>query len=234
MSLLLSLLCDPYFVILVFFEDPHFQWQTQSGTWEAPELKTRVYKTFLCLGDTWTVSPLASAPRASINPKPAPVAHLEFLTSPPKFSLLNLKGQSWSQQRKESTGASSLLGALSPEVFTLFSHTSTFNESCRRLSPPGPPWLSYTVSWGWALLCQQCFPVDFLVLCVRGFPGIFRGLPGAVFQTCLMSLMTKMSLRMSVTIFKKSLRGYFTFTEVEQSGPHKLLSSTPLSLIRCS
>lgn len=62
--------------------------------------------------------------------------HKTQTISPPTLNPLNLKGQSWSQQRKESTGASPLLGALSPEVFTLFSHTSTFKESCRRLSSP--------------------------------------------------------------------------------------------------
>lgn len=125
---------------------------------------------------------LASAPRASINPKPAPVAHLEFLTTPPKLNPSNLKGQSRSQQRKESTGAGSPLGALSPEVFRLFSHTSTFKEICRRLSPQVPcghailwagdepccdgsvfPWTSWCCVWGDSL----GFFMDFLVPCVR-------------------------------------------------------------------
>lgn len=165
------------------FWGPTFSVTAPVRHWGAPELKTWVYKTLLCLGDTWTVSPLSSAPRASINPKPAPVAHLEFLTFPPKLSLLNLKGQSWSQHRKESTGASSLLGALSPEVFALLLHTSTFKGKVQGPSPQVPhgrarlwagdepcchrsgfPQTSWCCVWGDSL---GFFLDDFLVLCVR-------------------------------------------------------------------
>lgn len=51
--------------------------------------------------------------------------------------------------------------------------------------------------------------MDFLVLCVRGFPGIFHG---AVCEMCLMSLMTKMSLRTSAAIFKKKSSGLLYFS----------------------
>lgn len=103
------------------------------------------------------------------KPKPAPVSHLEFLTSPPKLNPLNLQGQSWSQQRKESTGASSLLGASSPGVFTLFSHTSTFKESCRRLSPQAPVVVPY---------CELGMSLAVTAVLSHGLPGaVCQGIP---------------------------------------------------------
>lgn len=60
--------------------------------------------------------------------------------------------------------------------------------------------------------------MDFLVPCVRGFPGIFHGLPGAMCEICLMSLMAKASLRMSVAILKKVFRVTLVFQRLSNQG----------------
>lgn len=137
MSLLLSLLCNPHFIILVFFEDPHFQWQPKSGTWGTPELKTWLYKTLLCPGDTWTVSPLASAPRASINPKPAPVAHLEFLTSPPKQPI-GLEGAELDPTEEGEHRSWLSAGCLVPTGFHIIFTYLHLQGKLQKAKPPGP------------------------------------------------------------------------------------------------
>lgn len=125
MSVLLSLLCDPFFVVLVFFEVPHFQWQLQSGAWRAPELKSWVYKTLLCLGDTWTVLSSGKCSQSLHKPHTRScgtprVSHLPTNTQPIELEGAELEPAEEGEHRSQLPP-----GASSPEVFTLFSHTST-------------------------------------------------------------------------------------------------------------
>lgn len=125
MSVLLPLLCDPFYAVLVFFENPHFQWQAKSGTWGAPELKTWVYKTLLCLGDTWTVLSSGECSQSLHKPHTCSCDTPRVSHLPTNTQLIELEGAELEPAEEGEHTSLISLGVSSPEVFTLFSHSST-------------------------------------------------------------------------------------------------------------
>lgn len=102
------------------------------------------------------------------------VSHLPIKTHPTELEGAELEPTEEGEHRSQLSA-----GCLVPRDFHII-FTYLHLLSRRAAGPSGPPWLCHTVSWEWALLWRQWFPVDFPVLSVRGFPGIFHGFPGAM------------------------------------------------------